>query len=445
MLYSNVLLSRRDVLGAGFTALALPVWAGRGKEGVGLRVQTPESLGFDDAKLVLAVDAVKQLVEQDGVPSAVFAVGRAARGGVKQSGVALRAVFNAASNAGNAGEVVGADTLFDLASLTKVVALTTVVAALVEQKRLNIDTPVREVLPQWETLVQAGAQAPPPPPNLSVTTPAQTQPVASPELWQAKKHITVRHLLTHTAGFPAGGAYTGRSVTLGQAVGEIARARPLSLPGQSFLYSDYSAVLLGAIVEAVSARNLDTFCYDDVFRPLRMDSTMYRPPVLQLSRCAPTTPPDFTILSPGLVHDPTARALGGVSGNAGLFSTIDDLSRFCLMWLNNGQIYDPAKGGPKRLLSAQTVREFTRAQTGYGENKRALGFDVDSPYSIRGDFAPGSYGHTGYTGTSLWLDSQSGVFVILLTNAVHGTDAARQTLIKTRRVISSLVAASLRA
>jgi CubicO group peptidase (beta-lactamase class C family) len=351
---------------------------------------------------------------------------------------------------------ISEDKLFDVASLTKVVALTTALAVLVDEGSLGLDSPVRHHLPQWGAHIEGVAQGkfvptpsqPVPPAPATLATPGNNpSPSALPPLpyaaWNDKRELTtLRHLLTHTAGLPAGGAYAGKYVTLDQVVTDIARARPLSLPGRTFLYSDYSAILLGAVIESERS-NLDLFCREAVFRPLRMDSTMYRPPLRELMRCAHTTPPDAPVPSPGLVHDPTARALGGVSGNAGLFSTADDLARFCLMWLSYGQIHDPAPNGPKRLLSEKTVREFTRAQIGYGEGKRALGWDMDSAFSIRGDFAPGSYGHTGYTGTSLWLDPQTGVFVVLLTNAVHGPETARQTLIKTRRVISSLVAASV--
>jgi uncharacterized protein YbbC (DUF1343 family)/CubicO group peptidase (beta-lactamase class C family) len=296
------------------------------------------------------------------------------------------------------------DALFDLASLTKVIATTTAVALLVESGTISLDEPVATYLPAFAGAVGDRAK------------------------------VTARHLLTHTAGLPAGGAYAGKTVTLAEVIDNIVRSRQMAPPGQKFIYSDYSAITLQAVVEAVSGKPLDTFCRERIFLPLGMRDTTFRPAGVLVARCAATSAGDTD--TRGLVHDPTARAMGGVAGNAGLFSTADDLARFCQMLLKGGT-YDDV-----RILRPETVRTFTTRQIELVDGERALGWDMDSPYSIRGLLPFGSFGHTGFTGTSVWIDPRTETVIVLLTNSVHSRPVHRD-VIPLRRTVSNAVAAAL--
>ncbi|MGC4042208.1 MAG: serine hydrolase domain-containing protein [Armatimonas sp.] len=288
------------------------------------------------------------------------------------------------------------DTIFDLASVTKCAATTTACALLVQEGKLKVNEPVGTYLPAF-------AEA------------------ASPE----RRTVTLRHLLTHTAGFPAGGAYSGKTVPLSQLVTDIARSRRASAPGEQFLYSDFSAILLGAVIEAVAQTDLRLFCSKRIYSPLGMNDTGYRPSWRQIPRCAPCLPDPKDA---GKVHDPTATAAeraGYVTGHAGLFSTAEDLAKFSLAWL-----------GRTRFLDNSVRTEFTHEQA-FG---RGLGWDLSSPYTIRGTLSPVSFGHTGFTGTSIWIDPARDLSIILLTNAVFGGDAPHKACIPLRRLVSTAVA-----
>ncbi len=336
------------------------------------------------------------------VPGAVLLIGH-------QGQIALREAF------GNAGlrpqtRPMSADTIFDLASLTKPVATSTAAMILLQEGRIQLDAPVAFYLPAFRRYDKA--------------------------------NITIRNLLTHTAGFPAGGAYAGKIRALSQIVSEIAATKPKSAPGTQFLYSDFSFITLGAVVEAVSGQKLDAFCQNRIFAPLGMNHTFFRrneaeiaPELLQ--RIAATTAGDDTPATRGKVHDPTSRALGGVAGHAGLFSTADDLARFCQMILGGGEL-DGA-----RILRPETVKMWTAPQSPAVPGERTLGWDMNSAYSIRRELSAQSFGHTGFTGTSIWIDPASQTFIILLSNAVHAQPAA--SVIALRRAVSSAVAASLAA
>src|SRR6185295_11313641 len=200
---------------------------------------------------------------------------------------------------------------------------------------------------------------------------------------------------------------------------------PTSAPGERFVYSDINYFLLGDIVRRVSGETLDKFAHDRVFAPLGMKDTMFLPPAALRSRIAPTescTPLGWPCEGPGMsmlrgvVHDPTARRMGGVAGHAGLFSTAADLTVFCRMLLNGGAYHGT------RILSPLAVAKMTTAATDPRDRSvRGLGWDIDSAYSSnRGELLPvGSFGHTGFTGTSLWIDPLTRVFVVFLSNRVH--------------------------
>ncbi|MEA3400073.1 MAG: serine hydrolase domain-containing protein [Armatimonadota bacterium] len=281
------------------------------------------------------------------------------------------------------------DTVFDVASLTKPVATAVSVLQLIEREELSLDTPVRAILPGFTG--------------------------------DGRESATVRHLLTHSAGLPA---YRNYLDELGEDIPPAQRRRrvvedvcslPLEhAPGEGFLYSCLSYILLASVVEAVAETPLDELAAQSIFRPLGMADTCFNPPPELAARCAATEQlPDGVLC--GVVHDEDARYLGGVGGNSGLFSTARDLSRFVRAILAGGEL------DGVRILSEGSVQLMISPQLEVGETRRGLGWDIASSYSpqVRGGFPPGGIGHSGYTGTSIWADPPSGVYVILLTNRVH--------------------------
>ncbi|GLC23868.1 serine hydrolase domain-containing protein [Roseisolibacter agri] len=279
---------------------------------------------------------------------------------------------------------VDAATLYDLASLTKVVATTTAAMILEEEGRLDLARPVRDYVPELSAPDKAG--------------------------------ITVRMLLTHQGGLEAGAAlyrqHRGRAAYLAQI-----NARPLrSAPGTQTVYSDWDMVLLQAVIERITGQALDAFVAQRVFAPLGMRDTRFTPDTSDAAlrrRIAPTmVDTSRGGLQWGTVHDGNAWAIGGVSGHAGLFSSARDLAVFAQMLLNGGSYRGV------RLLKPQTVARWTSPQG--PSASRALGWDTPAQSSSAGQFfSPRSFGHTGFTGTSLWMDPERGVFVVLLLNRVH--------------------------
>jgi uncharacterized protein YbbC (DUF1343 family)/CubicO group peptidase (beta-lactamase class C family) len=276
------------------------------------------------------------------------------------------------------------DTIFDAASLTKVLATTPAIMKLFEQGKIRVDDPVNVYLPEFQ-----GGKSP----------------------------ITVRDLMTHFSGLRPDldlvPAWTGYETGIEKAL----REKSVTAPEERFVYSDINFELLGEIVHRVSGKPLDQFAREEIYAPLKMRDTMFRPPAPLIPRIAPTEFDAATgkILR-GIVHDPTARFMGGVAGHAGVFTTADDLARFCRMLLNGGTL------DGVRLLSPLTVRKFTEPATPPDQPiLRGLGWDIDSPYSSnRGELYPiGSYGHTGFTGTSIWIDPTTNSYIIVLTNRVH--------------------------
>ena len=358
-------------------------------------------VGLDPASLEAVAALVQEAVEKQGVPGAVLLVAH------KNETVLHRAWGFAGLRPEK--RPMALDTVFDMASLTKPVATGSALALLLEQGRVKLDDPVARYLPAFGQAAEERAK------------------------------VTIRHLATHCAGIPAGGAYSGKRVTLEEIVGDIARSRRMAAPGEKFIYSDFSAIALGAVIEAVTGQPLDHLCRERVFGPLGMIDTTFRPGVRLAPRCASTAAGADTPGSRGRVHDPTAAALEGagcVSGNAGLFSTAADLARFAQCYLNGGQ----------RVFRPETIALMTRVQspvTG-SEGERGVLWDIGTAYAIRGELAPGSYGHTGFTGTSLWIDPKNACSVILLTNAVHAADTApKGTVIRLRRAVSTAVAKAL--
>jgi uncharacterized protein YbbC (DUF1343 family)/CubicO group peptidase (beta-lactamase class C family) len=286
-----------------------------------------------------------------------------------------------------AKEPMTVDTIFDLASLTKVVATTPAILRLMEQGKLDLAAPVRKYIPEFN----------------------------HPE-------VTVHHLITHNSGLPPGiAALADKTYAAG-----IASACQQTLkqpPGTKFVYSDVNFILLGEIVFRISGQRLDKFVTQEVWEPLGMQQTRFVPPAKLRGRIAPTTLLEEGVLR-GVVHDPTSRAMGGVTGHAGGFSTISDVAKYARMMLKLGV----GESG-QRVLSEATVRQATSRQspTTFPE-QRGLGWDIDTGYSsLRGDFFPvgKSYGHTGWTGTSLWIDTTSQSFVIILANRNHPNESGK--------------------
>jgi CubicO group peptidase (beta-lactamase class C family) len=294
------------------------------------------------------------------------------------------------------------DTIFDAASLTKVVATAPSIMMLIERGQVELDAPVQTYIAEFTS--------------------------------EGRDAVTVRHLLTHTSGLPPGISTKGDWRGPGAALERACAAELKTKPGEAFRYSDINYILLGEIVQRVSKTPLQTFVQKHLYEPLRMSDTGYLPPAEKRSRIAPTERVEGEVLR-GVVHDPTARKMGGVAGHAGLFLTAPDLARYARMLLNEGEL-DGA-----RVMKPETVRLMTTVQSPAGvEVQRGLGWDIRSSYSgPRGEVFPhGSFGHTGWTGTSIWIDPASDTFVIFLSNRNHPTEDG--TVLELRKVLGTLAA-----
>jgi CubicO group peptidase (beta-lactamase class C family) len=250
------------------------------------------------------------------------------------------------------------------------------------------------------------------------------------------------HLLTHTSGLPpyADAAEVekrfGGPCTTEQLVGYIAGLKKTDPPGRAFHYSCLGYITLAHILDRIAGQTVASFSRENIFKPLGMEHTFYAPDENHLDRCVPTQVIDGRPLR-GVVHDPLARLQGGISGNAGLFSTADDLAVFAEMMLGGGKYKDVRILGP--LAAARLTSVWPKAAFA----GRGLGWDVTSAYSSnRGDlFGTGSYGHSGYTGTSIWIDPQTRTYVIFLTNSVHPDDKGSVLALRSR--VANVVAASI--
>ncbi|MES2506219.1 MAG: exo-beta-N-acetylmuramidase NamZ domain-containing protein [Verrucomicrobiota bacterium] len=276
------------------------------------------------------------------------------------------------------------DTVFDLASLTKVVATAPAVMMLVEQGKLDLEKPVQTYLPEFQG--------------------------------EGRELICLRHLLTHTSGLKPGIPREPEWTGYDEGIRRAASTVPDAPPDSFFRYSDINFILLGEVVRRVSGESLDAFTQKQLFSPLKMTSTRYLPPADWQSKTAPTEKDENGVMLRGVVHDPTARRMGGIAGHAGLFSNAGDLARFARMILNGGELEGT------RVLKTETLQQMQRVQTAATiYERRGLGWDLESAFSRpRGDLFPiGSFGHTGFTGTSLWLDPYSKTFVIFLSSRLH--------------------------
>jgi CubicO group peptidase (beta-lactamase class C family) len=361
---------------------------------------TPESLGFDSTRLDSVVIYLRTQVDS-AFPGAVVAVGRHGR-------LALLAAVG--HYAQNDARPVEPETIYDLASLTKVIALTTECILLVDRGRLDLDAPVQRYLPEFRGPL--------------------------------KDQVTIRHLLTHSAGLAADLPLFDSTRTRAAALTMVDTAPLLSPPGTQFVYSDLSAIVLMQVVERITGRPFDQVMANDVFTPLAMTATRFVPPKGWRDRIAPTEMDTFFRhrLLVGEVHDESAARLGGVSGNAGLFSNAPDLARFAA-WLLDARAGVPGRGP---AVNPELVLRFTTRQELPPGSSRALGWDTPSPPSSAGSAPPAdAFGHTGYTGTSIWLYPSQDMFVILLTNRVNPT-RANIKILRVRPRVADLVISAIR-
>jgi CubicO group peptidase (beta-lactamase class C family)/beta-glucosidase-like glycosyl hydrolase len=295
-------------------------------------------------------------------------------------------------------------TLFDIASLSKVVGTVPAAMALVEDERMALGAPVRRYIPQFRG--------------------------------ESKADVTIRHLLTHTSGLPAG-AWLYPLGSRDAALRRVIRTDLEVKPGVRMVYSDFGMILLAEAVERRAEQPLDRFVARRIFGPLGMQSTMYLPGPEQHPRTVPTAPPgtERPYIVDAVVHDGNAYRLGGVTGHAGLFSTAWDLSIYAQTLLNGGAY------GTRRVLQNGTVAAWTRRQPNAGT--RALGWDTPAPRSSAGSyFSERAYGHTGFTGTSIWIDPARELFVVLLTNRTY-SEGSQGRILQVRARVADLAAKAI--
>jgi len=315
---------------------------------------------------------INQAISEGNVPGAVLVVGHNGK-------VVYRKAYGSRALEPRR-ELMTADTIFDMASLTKVIATNTAVMQLFEQGKIRLNDPVAKYFPDF------------------------TQ--------NGKEDITLRQLLTHYSGLAPDIELTPAFDSRESAYRLACLETPQEAPGSGFIYSDTNFIMLGALVEKISGETLDVYTQKHIFTPLKMTHTRFLPPAAWRSKIAPTEYDENNHMLRGVVHDPRARRMGGVAGHAGLFSTGDDLAKFAQALLDGGD----------GILSSVTVQKMTEPETPPTASVlRGFGWDIDSPFSSnRGDLLPiGSYGHTGFTGTSIWIDPTTKTYIILLTNSVH--------------------------
>ena len=353
---------------------------------------------------------LEDAIQHDEIPGAVLLVSHRGRV-VYRKAIGYRALIPHR-------EPMTGDTIFDLASLTKLFATTPSIMRLIEQGKIRLNDPLARYMPEFAS--------------------------------SGKDQITIRMLMTHTSGLapdpPLEAARGGEDALMK----EIDSETLVAPPGDRFIYSDTNFILLGELVKRLTGKGLDEYAAENFYRPLGMTHTRFLPPASWIPKIAPTEEIDLPpgakpgsglghVLR-GVVHDPRSRAIGGVAGHAGLFSTADDMAIFCRMLLDDGRI----PGASKRIFSAATVHKMTTPQSPpWSPNVRGLGWDIDTAYSApRGDLFPlGSYGHTGFTGTSVWIDPASQTFIILLTNSVHPYE--RPAISSLRAKVANAVSAAL--
>jgi uncharacterized protein YbbC (DUF1343 family)/CubicO group peptidase (beta-lactamase class C family) len=374
----------------------------------------PESVSMSSAQLAQMDAVIAEAIASKKLPGAVVLVGRKGR-------VVWKKAYGARTLE-PAREEMTPDTIFDLASLTKVVATTTSIMILVERGKLRLSDPVSLHIPELKG--------------------------------EGRDRITIEHLLTHVSGYAPDFDLRERWTGYDEAIKRLIK-EPLRNPaGSRFTYSDIGFITLGEVVARVSGMPLDQFAQKNIFSPLRMNNTFFHPSPTLKARIAPTEKrrgqmsylgdsgtdagAEGEVWLRGEVHDPTSYRMNGVAGHAGLFSTAYDLAIYCQMILNGGT-YNGV-----RILAPLTVAEMTRPRVvASNGSTRGLGWDMNTTFSTnRGDLFPlGSFGHTGFTGTSMWIDPASEMFVVFLSNRVHPD--GRGDVGPLRGRVASIVAASV--
>jgi CubicO group peptidase (beta-lactamase class C family) len=377
-------------------ALSAPVAVGD-EPSTRLPAASPADVGIDAGKLDQIGPAVQASIDTGGIPGAVVVV-------VREGKIAFRKAYGLRRKQPSE-ERMTVDTVFDMASLTKPIATATSIMILLDQGKLNLSERVNRYLPEFGK--------------------------------NGKEAITLEHLLLHTSGLipdnPVADYEDGRD----KAWERICNLRPLSEPGQQYRYSDVNFIVLGELIKRLSGEAVDVFSRKHIFAPLGMRETMFRPDKALAERAA-TTEKRRDHWMRGEVHDPRAYLLDGVAGHAGLFSTADDLAVFAQMILNGGSY------SGQRILKPQTVRLMTMPHQ-LPKGRRTLGWDASSRFSSnRNDtFSARSFGHTGFTGTFIWIDPDNRAALILLSNRVHPNGKGSTEIARLRSRVTSLVAASI--
>jgi len=329
---------------------------------------------FNSAKLSQMDEEIQRAITEHKLPGGVLWI--ECQGSNYHKAFGLRSVFPTA-------EAMTEDTIFDVASLTKVLATVPALMVLYERGKLKLEEPVVTYLPEFKG--------------------------------GGKEAITVRHLLTHTSGFARGLGQEPDWFDFKSAFKMVCAETPSEPPGAAFLYCDLNFIVLGEVLQRLAGMKLDEFCAREIFKPLKMVDTCFLPSVAVRLRIAPTEKVGRMVLR-GTVHDFKAQGMGGVAGHAGLFTTAADVARFARMVLNKGKL------DGSQILKAETVNLMTSVQSpGHVRARRGLGWDIDSDFSRpRGDLFPiGSFGHTGFTGVCLWIDPFSQTFWMFLSNRIH--------------------------
>jgi serine-type D-Ala-D-Ala carboxypeptidase len=367
-----------------------------------------EEVGMLSGHLDRISDVIDEAICNKEFPGAVVVVGRHGK-------IVLRKAYGQSQWIPES-RTMNIDMIFDVASMTKPIATATSILILVEQGRLNLWDKVNEYIPEFHPLKQGSEEA--------------------------SENASIWHLLTHTSGLPPYADVDKIKILYGSScsraslidyIGKLPRTDP---PGKVFNYSCLGYVMLAYIIEKITGMDIAEFSLKNIFNPLGMKHTFFVTPETRYDQCVPTEVIEGKPLI-GIVHDPLARLQGGISGNAGLFSSADDLAVFAQMMLNKGSF----KG--VRILSPLGVEKMTSVYLRAEFSGRGLGWDLDSAYATnQGDlFGENSYGHTGYTGTSIWIDPDTQTFVIFLTNRVHPNDKGK--ILSVRSKIANIVAASI--
>lgn len=374
----------------------------------------PEKVGMSSARLKRAEAIILEAIERKDFPGAVLLIARRGK-------IVFHKSFGESQWVPESRPMTRS-MIFDMASITKPVATATSIMILVERGEIRLWDKVKEFIPEFKPYVSEEDKV--------------LEKESEPE------DACLRHLLTHTSGLPP---YTdaeelaqrfGETVSTEDLVQHIAQLEKTDPPGKAFHYSCLGFISLAYIIQKVTGQTVAEFATENIFKPLKMRHTFFTPLPEFFRLCVPTEVVGDEPLV-GIVHDPLARLQGGISGNAGLFSTAGDLAIFAQMILNRGEF----KG--LRVLSPLAVERMTSVYPEVAFAGRGLGWDLDSSFSTNGGdlFGPDSFGHTGYTGTSIWIDPETETFVIFLTNRVHPNDEGSVASMRSR--IANIVAGSI--